>query len=240
MWSELVDWFAATDDITENSLRHMYLSLSAVLMAAAVALPVGLYIGHRRRFEFIAVTFANLGRAVPSFAIVSLALIASLRLGLGLGFWPTFVALFFLSLPPILINTNIGVKGVDPDTVESARGMGFSELGILTKIELPLAAPLMVTGLRTAAVQSVATATLGALVGFEALGSYIVLGFRTGRTGPLLGGAILVGVMAIVTEISFWLLERAARPRGLGPAKRVDPILEVGQARRAPEMQPGG
>lgn len=227
MLAELAEWFAETDDIVEQITRHLYVSFAAVLAAAAIALPVGLYIGHRRRFEFLAVTLANLGRAVPSFAIVSLALIVSLRLGLGLGFWPTFAALFFLSLPPILINANIGVKGVDPDTVESARGMGFTERAILTRIELPLAAPLIVIGLRTAAVQSVATATLGALVGFEGLGLYIVLGFRTNTNGPLLGGAILVASLAIATEVVFWFLERVVRPRGTGPYERVDPILEL-------------
>lgn len=212
---ELGTWFADTPDIAEQVGIHVYLSYLPVLGAAAVALPVGLYIGHKRRFEFVAITLANLGRAIPSFAILSMALIVSLNVGLGLGFWPTFAALFFLSLPPILVNTDVGIRGVDRDTVEAARGCGASEWGILRDIEVPLAAPLIVAGLRTGAVQSVATATLGAFVGAGGLGDYIRLGIRTHNYDVLLGGAILVALLAIGTELLFALLERAVRPRSV-------------------------
>ncbi|HWL65680.1 MAG TPA: ABC transporter permease [Actinomycetota bacterium] len=213
--SELIQWFSTTETIPEQLVRHLYLSYVPAIAAFLLALPVGLYIGHARRFEFIAITLANLGRAVPSFAILSLALIVFLEISPehGLGFWPTFAALFFLSVPPILVNTHIGVKNVDPDTVEAARGLGYPGGRILREIELPLAAPLIVTGMKTAAVQSVATATLGAFVGAEGLGEFIRLGIRTQSSDVLLGGAILVALLAIMTEALMSILERWVRPR---------------------------
>lgn len=217
MLDELIRWFGDTPDIPEQIGRHLYLSYVPAFAALAVGLPIGLYIGHKRRFEFFVVTLANLGRAIPSFAILSLALIVFLNVGIGIdgdfGFWPTFAALFFLSVPPILVNTDVGIRGVDRDTVEAARGSGFSEWGVLTRIELPLAAPLIVTGLRTAAVQSVATATLGAFVGSGGLGDFIRLGIRTHDNADLLGGALLVAGLAIGTEFGLGLLERMVRPK---------------------------
>lgn len=216
MFQELLTWFADTADIPEQIARHLYLSYLPALAAFAVAWPLGLYIGHRRRFEFMVITVANLGRAIPSFAILSLALIVFLQLGVGIGgdfgFWPTFAALFFLSVPPILVNTDVGIRGVDPDTVEAARGCGCSEWNILAGIEIPLAAPLIVAGLRTAAVQSIATATLGAFVGSGGLGDYIRLGIRTHHFDVLLGGAFLVAALAIGTEFLLSLVERLVRP----------------------------
>ena len=227
MLQELLAWFAETTDIPEQIARHLYLSYLPALAAFLVAWPVGLYIGHRRRFEFIVITVANLGRAIPSFAILSLALIVFLQLGIGIGgdfgFWPTFAALFFLSVPPILVNTDVGIRGVDRDTVEAARGCGCSEWDVLLGIEVPLAAPLIVAGLRTAAVQSIATATLGAFVGSGGLGDYIRLGIRTHNYDVLLGGALLVAILAIGTEFLLSLVERAVRPgapiRGLATAR---------------------
>ena len=234
---EVIAWFGDTQDVGKQVWIHLYLSYLPVLGAAALALPVGLYIGHRRRFEFIAITVANLGRAIPSFAILSMALIVSLNVGLGLGFWPTFTALFFLSVPPILVNVDVGIRGVDEDTVEAARGCGASEWDILKEIEIPLAAPLIVAGLRTAAVQSVATATLGAFVGAGGLGDYIRLGIRTHHNDVLLGGALLVALLAIGSELAFALVQRAARPKsasGGGADGGVSPITHLAQA-RAPD-----
>jgi len=240
MLGELIRWFGETPDILEQVGRHLYLSYVPAVAALLVALPVGLYIGHKRRFGFIAVTLANLGRAIPSFAILSLALILFLEMGIGIGgdfgFWPTFAALFFLSVPPILVNTDVGIRGVDRDTVEAARGSGFSEWGVLTRIELPLAAPLIVAGLRTAAVQSVATATLGAFVGSGGLGDYIRLGIRTHNYDTLLGGAILVALLAIGTEFGLGVVERLLRPKTSAASKprrpKTGPLTDVAQARR--------
>ncbi len=194
-------------------LEHLRISAISVLAATAVALPLGLYIGHTRRGEVVAVSIANLGRAIPSFAILALAFPVSLRLGLGLSDWPAIAALFLLAIPPILTNSYVGVKGVDADTLEAARGMGMSEREVLRAIEAPLAAPLIVAGLRISAVQVVATATLAALVAGGGLGRFIVDGFKQGNDGMTQAGALLVALLAIVTELGFGVVERVAAPR---------------------------
>lgn len=232
-WTELVEWFSTTDDIPTKLFEHARLSFLPVLAAIAIAVPIGMYIGHRRRFEFLAVTIANLGRAIPSFAIVALTLPLSIRFGLGLGFWPTFAALFFLAVPPIFVNTYIGVRDVDADVVEAGRGMGLTEPQLLRSVELPLGLPLVVTGIRTAAVQSVATATLAALVAGGGLGDYIRLGFRSGNGPTLLGGAILVAAMALVTEVLLGWVERKVRSaRG----QELRPFEEVAQIARSADV----
>lgn len=218
VFSQFYEWF--TDPVNWSGefgiparvSEHIQLSAISVVLASAVALPVGLYIGHSRKAEFLAVSVANLGRAIPSFAILALVFPFAIELGLGFTFWPTLVALFFLAIPPILTNAYVGVKGVDPDTLESARGMGLSEGQILRQIEMPLAAPLIVAGIRTSAVQVVATATLGAVIAWGGLGRFIIDGFKQQNDGMLLGGAVLVALLAILTEIGLGFVERAVTP----------------------------
>ena len=144
---------------------HVRISLVAILIAAAVAVPAGVFLGHVRRGAFVAVSVVNIGRAIPSFAILALLLPLSLRYGFGLGFWPTIVALVLLAIPPIFTNTYTGVRDVPEDAVEAARGMGMRGGELVRRVEVPVAMPLILTGLRVSAVQVVATATLGALVG---------------------------------------------------------------------------
>ena len=233
MIDHLGTFFEETPDVWGLVLRHLQLSFVPVAAALVIALPLGLFIGHARRFEFITVTLANLGRAIPSFAILSLALIVVIRAGVeDFGLWSTFAALFFLSLPPIVVNTYTGVKNVDPDLVEAAVGQGLSGRQILRQVEIPLAMPLIVAGIRTAAVQSVATATLGALVAAGGLGDPIVLGFRASDDPSLIGGAFRVAVLAIGTEVVFALLERALRPKGASKRRKVDPFEHAAQVRR--------
>ena len=213
-------WFAdpahwqGEDGIRVRVWEHIQLSGAAVLIAAAVALPLGLYLGHTGRGGFVAINVANLGRALPSLALIALGLVASIGLGLGLGFWPTLFALVPLALPPILTNTFIAVRAVDRDTIESARGMGLRESQILRQVELPLALPLILGGLRTASVNVVATATLGALVAGGALGRYIVDGLALQEYDRLMAGAILVALLAILTEAGFGIFARMARYSG--------------------------
>jgi osmoprotectant transport system permease protein len=196
-------------------LQHVELSLLGVALALIVALPVGMLIGHTRRGEFLAVSIANLGRAIPSFAILSLVFLIMLQVEpkLSFGFVPTVIALFLLAIPPVLTNTYVGIQQVDPDTVEAARGMGMTEREVLVRLELPLAAPLIIAGLRTAAVQVVATATLAAVIGGGGLGRYIVDGFAVNDDTMVLAGAVLVAVLAILTELLFAGFERVATPR---------------------------
>jgi osmoprotectant transport system permease protein len=204
--------YGGLDSIPQRVVEHVQISSQALLAAFLLSLPVGLYIGHRRRFEFLAVTVGNLGRAVPSFGILGMFFIWTFNWPGVLGFWAVFFALFFLAIPPILTNTYVGIKGVDGDTIEAARGMGMTERDVLTRLELPLAVPLVIAGTRTAAVQVVATATLGALTSWGGLGRYIVDGLATQDRPQILAGAILVALLAIATEVLFGVLERVLAP----------------------------
>jgi osmoprotectant transport system permease protein len=202
---------------------HAELSTLSLLFAAAVAVPVGMLVGHKRRGEFLAVSVANVGRAIPSFAIVVLLFILAGNVAPHLQFsmLPTMIALILLVIPPILTNTYVGIQSVDRDTVEAARGMGLSEWQVLLRLEVPLAAPLIMAGLRTAAVTVVATATLAAFVGGGGLGVFLYAGFaQQGQEPVLIGGAILVAVLAILTEVLFAGLERVVTPRTRSGRKR--------------------
>lgn len=218
--ASVVAWFAdpqhwrGDDGIPTRVWEHVQLSGVSVAIAAAIALPLGLYLGHTGRGGFVAINVANVGRALPSLALIALGLVASIALGLGLGFWPTLFALVPLALPPILTNTFVAMRAVDADTVEAARGMGLREAQILRQVELPLALPLILGGVRTAAVNVVATATLGALVAGGALGRYIVDGLALQEYDRLFAGALLVALLAIVTEATFGILARRARYSG--------------------------
>ncbi len=192
--------------------NHVRLSVTVVIAAMAATIPPALWLGHRRRGGFLAITVVNLSRAIPTFAIIAFVFPLSLRYGFGLGFWPTFVALFFLALPPIFVNTYIGVSEIDDDVVEAARAMGMREREVLTAVEVPAALPLLATGVRISAVQVVATTTLGALVGFRCLGTPILQAIATRNDGQLIAGALLVAVLSLLTEAAFALLARRLTP----------------------------
>ena len=200
-----------SDGVPIRVAEHLELTAVSVVTAALIALPIGLYLGHTGRASFLAINVANLGRALPSLAILAFALPVSFALGLGLGFWPTFMAMVPLAIPPILTNSFVAVRGVDRDTVEAARGMGMRELQVLRSVETPLGAPIILGGLRTATVNVIATATLGALVAGGGLGRYIVDGLALQEYERLFAGAVLVAVLAIGTELGFGLLQRSSR-----------------------------
>lgn len=216
---DLAAWFAdparwtGTAGIPNRMLEHVVLSGLAVLVAAGIAVPAGLLIGHTNRGALLAVSVANIGRAVPSLAL--LIVFVSV---LGLGFRNALVVLVLLAIPPILTNTYAGMRGVDRDVVEAGSGMGMAPATLLWRVELPLAVPAIVAGARTAAVQVVATATLAALVGGGGLGRYIVDGFAVRDEARLLGGAVLVALLALATERAMTLLERRLTSPGLGLA----------------------
>ena len=205
------------DGLITLTSAHVRLSLAAVLAAAAVAIPPALWLGHRRRGGAAVVTVVNISRAIPTFAVIALVLPLSLQWGFGLGFWPTFVALFLLALPPIFVNSYLGITEVDAGTVESARAMGMRDLQVLRSVELPAALPLVATGLRISAVQVVATTTLGALVGYRCLGTPILQALATRNDGKLVAGALLVALLSLATEAIF-----AAAARRLTPWTRPD------------------
>ncbi|OLD10371.1 MAG: ABC transporter permease [Chloroflexi bacterium 13_1_40CM_3_70_6] len=221
---DVARWFAdpanwqGSHGIPVRVAEHLELSGLAVAVGILAAVPLALYLGHVGRGGFIAINIANIGRALPSLALLAFALPLAFSLGLGLGFWPTLLALVPLAIPPILTNTFVAVRGVDRDVVEAARGMGLSEAQILRSIEVPLGLPLMLAGIRTAAVNVVATATLGALVAGGALGRFIVDGLALQEYDQLFAGALLVALLAIATEFSFAALERATLPPGMATA----------------------
>jgi osmoprotectant transport system permease protein len=203
------------EGVPTRVLQHLEVSGAAVAIASAIAIPLGLFIGHTGRGRFLAVSIANIGRAVPSFGILVIAYVIVLKLAasLAFGFTPTVIALVLLAIPPILTNTYVGVEAVDRDTVEAARGMGMSEREILLRLEVPLATRLIMAGVRTSAVTVVATATLSALIGGGTLGRYIVDGFAQSDNGMLIAGSVLVAMLAVITEVGLGILERRLTPR---------------------------
>jgi osmoprotectant transport system permease protein len=221
---DVVNWFLSAENwsgpagIPNRVWEHVQISVIATGLAAVIALPPALWLGHFRRGGFLAVAVVNIGRAVPSFAIMALFLPISIRLGLGLGFWPTLLALFALALPPIFTNTYTAVRDVDPALVEAGRGMGMRERQLLWTIEAPMASPVIVAALRVSAVQVVATAPLAALVAWGGLGRYIIDGFAVRDIVRVLAGGILVAVLSVGTELLLGALERRIVPRGLSRA----------------------
>src|ERR671939_1279986 len=206
---------AGSDRIPTRIGEHLVLSGLATLVAVLVALPLGVFFGHSGRGGFFAVNVAKLGRALPSMALLALALPVAFSLKLGLGFWPTFLALVPLGIPPVLTNSFVGVREVDRDVVEAARGMGFREDQVLRRVELPIGLPIILAGVRNAAVAIVATATLGALVAGGGLGRYIVDGLARQEYERLFVGALLVALLAIATEVAFGLFERVTVSAGV-------------------------
>jgi glycine betaine/choline ABC-type transport system substrate-binding protein/ABC-type proline/glycine betaine transport system permease subunit len=191
------------------AIDHMWLSLAAMAVACMVAIPIGLTLGHLGRGGFLAINASNVGRAVPS-----LALIAFFVAYLGVGFVNVTLALTLLAIPPILTNAYVGVRQVDRETVDAARGMGMTGSQVVRRIELPLALPLIFGGIRTSAVNVVATATLAPLAGLDSLGDPIINVSTYGDEGRL-GAAILVAFLAVATELSLSAVQRAATPKGL-------------------------
>ncbi len=185
---------------------HVALSAAGLLAGILVAVPLGVWLGHTRRGTFLAVGIANIGRAVPS-----IALIAFFFAYLGTGFTNVALALALLAIPPILANTYVGVRQVEPDAVDAARGMGMTGPQIVRRVELPLALPLVVGGIRTSAVNVVATATIAPLAGVSSLGDPIIDFGSYGEAGRL-GASIVVAALAVATELSFGLAQRLADP----------------------------
>jgi osmoprotectant transport system permease protein len=212
-----------SDGIPTRIMEHLWLSAVSLAFSILIGVPVGLWLGHTGRGQTVIINVANVGRALPSLAILALALPLAFALGLGLGFWPTTLAMVPLGIPPILTNTYVGVRGVDPDMVEVAYGMGMRGRQVLRTIELPLAAGLMIAGIRNAAVAIVATATLGALVASGGLGRYIVDGLARQEMERLFVGALLVALLSIVTESTLGGIERLARrANGEAPTATAD------------------
>ena len=212
--SEMLQVFQRPDFINQL-IVHIELSVVALLIGVAIALPVALAVFRSPLGSAIAINTGNIGRAVPSLAI--LALVFPL---LGFGFAPSLVALTVLAIPPILINASTGLRQVNPQVIDAAKGMGLSDRQILGRIQFPIALPVIFAGIRTSAVQVVASATLATFIGGGGLGELIVLGFQRNDLAVQIGGSLAVAVLAIITEIIFGVLERTFTPKGLLVARK--------------------
>lgn len=217
--SEVLSWFldpahwVGRDAIWLRTAEHIGLSLGGFGLAMLVAVPLGLLIGHTGRGAAVVVGAATIGRAIPSVAILGLGFPLTLQLGWGLGVPPTLLALMILAVPPILTNLYTGLRGVDSDLRDSGRGAGMSESQLLARLEWPLALPVTLTGMRTAMVMVVATATIGAILSTGGLGRYIIDGIAQRDYPKMVAGAILVMLLAFAVEAVFsWLQRRAVSP----------------------------
>lgn len=239
--AELAAWFAdpatwsGRDGIPTRLGEHVWISAVALGASAVIGLPPGLFIGHTGRWATAVVAIANIGRAVPSLGFIGLAFILLLPLGLGVGPIPAIIALTALGIPPIVVNTYAGLREVDADLLEAARGMGMREREVLRQVEIPIALPVILAGVRTSAVQVVATATLATVIGGGTLGQLILIGFRVADPVRLFGAALVVALLAIATELGFASLQRAATSPGLRGRTRV-PSEPAQAARPGPDV----
>jgi osmoprotectant transport system permease protein len=197
------------DQIGDLTLDHIEVSALALAGSLLLALPVGIWLGHRGKGELLAVAIGNAGRAVPE-----LALVAFMVAFVGVGLVNLTIALLILGIPPILTNTFVAIRQVDRDAVEAARGMGMGEAGIVARVELPLSVPTLMSGVRTAAIAIVATATIGPIAGVVTLGD-LILGRNVYGDDGVLAGAIVVAVLALVIEFALAGVQRLLTPRGV-------------------------
>jgi len=194
----------------QHTVDYIKLCAVAIVLAIVISVPLGVLVVRSPVASFIAINFSGLLRAIPILAV----LVAFYPI-LGFGFLPALVALTILGIPPILLNTYTGIRGIDPATIDAARGMGMTTLQIVTRIQTPLVLPIIAAGIRTSAVQIIATATLAAIIGAGGYGEYIYLGLREFDTTQLLAGALPVALLALLVEYGLNWTEYALTPAGL-------------------------
>jgi osmoprotectant transport system permease protein len=217
----IIQWFtdpahwSGSDGVPIRILEHIYYVLLTLLVAAAIAIPLGLYVGHTGRGRFLVVSSANSLRALPTLGVLVLAVV-----GFGVGLGPALAALVVLAVPPILAGTHSGVQAVDRAVVDAAHGMGMSEREVLFKVELPNALPLMIGGLRSATLQVISTATIAAYVALGGLGRYIIDGLSVRDYAEMIAGSILVALLAIAADFALAGLQRVLVSPGLRTPSR--------------------
>jgi osmoprotectant transport system permease protein len=199
-----------SNDYLGHTLAYVRLSVAAILLAIVISVPLGVIVSRNPLASFAAVNISGLMRAIPV-----LAFLAAAYPYLGFGFRPSLVALTILGIPPILLNTYTGIRGIDPASIDAARGIGMTTWQIVTRIQTPLVLPIIAAGVRTSAVQIIATATLAAIIGGGGYGEYIYLGLREFDTSALLAGSLPVTILALLAEVSLGWLQRALTPAGL-------------------------
>jgi osmoprotectant transport system permease protein len=238
--NQVLQWFLnaahwqGDGGIPHRTFEHLGMSGASLLTAAVIALPVGIAIGHVGKGGNLAINISNIGRAIPSFALLVLAAqvfgIAAGAPLVALGAVPAFVALVALAIPPMVTNSYIGMREVDADVREAAHGMGMRERTVLLQVELPIALPLIMAGIRTSAVNVVATATLAALVAWGGLGRFIIDGYALQDYPMLFAGAVMVAVLALVVEFSLAGVQRMATPAGLRASTSIQKEEPIGTA----------
>jgi osmoprotectant transport system permease protein len=201
------------DQVWEYTQTHIEISALALAVSLALALPVGVILGHYGKGEIFAISIGNSARAIPELALIALVVAF-----VGFGFLNVAIALMVLGIPPILTNAYVGVRQVDRDAVEAARGMGMSDFGIITRVEMPLAVPTIMSGVRTASINIIATATIAPLAGVVTLGDFIINRNVYGDEG-VIAGAILVAVLAMLVEFGLAGLQRLMTPKGVKLAR---------------------
>jgi osmoprotectant transport system permease protein len=200
--------------LTHLALETLRVGAIGVAISVAIAVPLGVWLGHVHRGSFAAINLGNVGRALPSLAVLAIG-----DAFLGLGLTVVELALVVLAVPPIITNAYLGVDGVDPDLVDAARGMGMSGSEILRRVELPLAVPFLFAGIRTAAVFVISTTTIASLAGFSGSLGDVIANETSYHFSGVLGGAICVAALALAVEGALALLQRAVTPRGLRVAQ---------------------
>jgi osmoprotectant transport system permease protein len=230
------NWTDPRNGILLRLWEHVSLSVVSLGLAVAIGLPLGLWIGHTGRGSGAVIAIANIGRAVPSVGWLGLVFpITLVLLGRGgIGFIPAVIALSLLGIPPIVTNTFAGMREVDRDLIEAGRGMGMTAGQIVRRLEVPVALPVILAGVRISAVQIVATATLAAIVGGGTLGDFIIQGIFVRALERVVGAAFLVALLAIGTELLFSYLERALVSPGIRGRVAGVPTMEPARAALPP------
>jgi osmoprotectant transport system permease protein len=232
-----LEW-SGSRGLIERTIAHLELVGLSLAIALVLAVPLGILVGHTRRGGAVATSVVTAGRAVPTYAVIALLFPLAIIWGIGLGFWPSVVALVLLAIPPLYTNTYTGIRGVDPQLVEAASGQGMAGRQVLWGVEVPVALPLILAGVRTAVVQVMATATLAAIFGYQSLGSYLTEGLSQRDDAKLLTGTIAVGVLWLVAEALLGLLQRWLTPWSRTGSGRADRRRSRSAALRGPSGVP--
>jgi osmoprotectant transport system permease protein len=209
-WVTTSAHWQGSDSIPQQLLAHLGYTVLPLLIAALIGIPLGVAIGHTGRGAVLVVNLANAWRAIPT---LGLLILLAVYLGFSILTW--LIPLVVLAIPPIIINAYEGVAGVDPDVKDAAKGMGMTPWQQVTRVEIPIALPLLLVGLRTATIFVVATATIAAYIGLGGLGRFIIDGLASNDYGPVAGGALLVVLLAVLVLALFALLNRLVVPVGL-------------------------
>jgi osmoprotectant transport system permease protein len=224
--------WSGADGIPNRLAEHIGYSALTLLIAAVIAIPIGLAIGHTGKFRGLAIGLSGALRAIPTLGLLVYLAVATLNLSIV----PPLIALTILAIPPLLAGAYSGVESVDPRTVDAARAVGMTEFQILTKVELPLSLPLVIGGIRSAALQVIATWTVAAILPVGGLGRYLIDGLALRRYDEMLAGSILVVALALVTDGLFAIVQRLVVPRGVTAGKVVD--VRTKETRRSARPAP--